>query len=148
MKNADLPPTYFIMLFLLSTGLHFIFPIKNIIFHPYNYLGFIFIVFGSVINLWTDSLFKRKKTTVKPFEKPSVLVTEGPLCISRHPMYLGFTSILFGLAILLGSIIAFLSPFLLIIILERKFIVYEEKNLEEAFGEEYLDYKKRVRRWL
>jgi len=63
-------------------------------------------------------------------------------------MYLGFTSILFGLSVLLGSIVAFLSPFALIIILEKRFIVYEEKNLEEAFGKEYFDYKKRVRRWL
>ena len=143
-----LPPTYFIILFLLSIGLHFIFPIRNIIFHPYNYLGFIFIIFGSVINLWADSLFKKKKTTVKPFEKPFYFIAKGPFSISRHPMYLGFTSILFGLSVLLGSIVAFLSPFALIIILEKRFIVYEEKNLEEAFGKEYLDYKKRARRWL
>ena len=142
-----LPPAYFIIFFLLSIGLHFIFPVKNIFFYPYNYLGFIFIILGSVMNLWADSLFKKNKTTVKPFEKPSRLITKGPFSISRHPMYLGFTSVLFGLAVLLGSIIAFLPTLLMIIILERKFIVYEEKNLEETFGKEYLNYKKKVRRW-
>jgi protein-S-isoprenylcysteine O-methyltransferase Ste14 len=148
MNKKILPPTYFIILFLLSIGLHFSFPIKNIILYPYNYLGFIFIIFGSVINFWADYLFKKKNTAVKPFEKPSGFIVKGPFSISRNPMYLGFTSILFGLAILLGSIIAFLMPFALIIILERKFIVFEEKNLEEVFGKEYLDYKKRVRKWL
>jgi len=143
-----LPPTYFLIFFLLSIGLHFIFPIRKIIFPPYAYLGFIFIIFGSVINIWADSLLKKNKTTVKPFEKPSYLVTKGPFSMSRHPIYLGFIFILFGLSILLGSITAFLLPFILVIIFERKFIIYEEKNLEEEFEKEYFDYKKRVRKWL
>ncbi len=143
-----LPPTYFVMLFLLAIGLHFILPIKNIILFPYNYLGFIFIIFGSVINIWADSLFKKSGTTVKPFEKPSRFITKGPFSISRHPMYLGFVSILFGLAVLLGSITVFLSPLAMIAILERKFIVYEEKNLEGLFGEDYIRYKNKARRWL
>jgi len=148
MNKKILPPTYFVILFLLSIGLHFIFPIKTIIPFPFNYLGFIFIIFGSVMNLWADSSLKKNKTTVKPFEKPSHLITKGAFGISRHPIYLGFTFILFGLSVLLGSITAFLSPFLLVIILERKFIVYEEKNLEETFGDDYIKYKNKVRRWL
>jgi len=63
-------------------------------------------------------------------------------------MYLGFVSILFGLAVLLGSITVFLSPLAMIAILERKFIVYEEKNLEGLFGEDYIRYKNKARRWL
>jgi len=147
-EKSPLPPTYFIILLLLSIGLHFIFPIKTIIPFPFNFLGFIFIVFGSVINILADSLLKKNDTTVKPFEKPSNLVLKWPYSISRHPIYLGFTLVLFGLSVLLGSITAFLSPFLMIIIFEKKFIPFEEKNLEGAFGKEYLNYKKRVRKWL
>jgi len=143
-----LPPTYFIILLLLSIGLHFIFPIKKVIFPPYTYLGFAFIIFGGVINIWTDFLLKKKKTTVKPYENPTQLITSGPFRISRNPQYLGFTAILLGIAINHGTLITFLSPITFFILMESIFIPFEEKNLEEAFGKEYLDYKKRVRRWL
>jgi protein-S-isoprenylcysteine O-methyltransferase Ste14 len=121
---------------------------KKIIHSPYIYLGIIFIFFGCSINIWTDNLFKRSKTTVKPYDPPTALEVTGPFRISRHPMYLGMCAILLGEAIILGSVIAFLFPLIFVILVEVIFIPYEEKNLEKAFGGEYLDYKKKVRRWI
>jgi len=63
-------------------------------------------------------------------------------------MYLGMTSVLLGVALLHGSLIGFLCPILFIIIMEKVFIPTEEKNLDNAFGQHYLDYKKKVRRWI
>ena len=148
MKSKILPPTYFIVLLLLSIGLHFVFPIKKIIFPPYTYLGILLIIFGIVINIWADALFKKSKTTVKPHEKPISLETSGPFHISRHPMYLGMAAILLGVSVMLGSLIPFLFLIIFIIIMETKFILIEEKNLEKTFGKKYLDYKKKVRRWI
>ena len=150
MKKAKkiLPPTYFIILLLLSIGLHFIFPIKKIIFPPYTYFGWMLIIFGAVLNIWTDSLFKRKETTVKPFEKPTDFIATGPFRISRHPMYLGMTAILLGVAILHGTLITFIFPLIFIFLSEKLFIPHEERNLEDVFGENYINYKNRVRRWL
>lgn len=142
------PPTYFIILLLLSIGLHFIFPIKKIIFPPYAYFGWILIIFGAVLNIWTDSLFKKGKTTVKPFEKPTELIIKGPFKISRHPMYLGMVAVLLGVAILHGTLIIFIFPVIFIVLSEKLFIPYEENNLKEVFGENYIYYKNRVRRWL
>ena len=150
-KNAArkiMPTTYFIVFLLLSLGCHFVFPIIRFIFSPYNYLGFGLIIFGIIINLWTDLLFKKKQTTVKPHEMPSFFVTTGPFKLSRHPMYLGMLSILLGLAIFLGSLITFVFPVIFIIIMEKRFIPLEEKNLEKKFGNKYTDYKKRARRWI
>ena len=142
------PPTYFIILLLLSIGLHFIFPIKKIIFPPYTYFGWILIIFGAVLNIWTDSLFKKKKTTVKPFEKPTELIIKGPFKISRHPMYLGMVAVLLGVAILHGTLITLIFPVIFIVLSEKLFIPYEESNLKEVFRENYIHYKNRVRRWL
>jgi len=143
-----MPTTYFIILLLLSIGFHFVFPLLKFIFSPYIYLGFGLIIFGVIINLWTDSLFKKKHTTVKPYEIPNTLVTSGPFKLSRHPMYLGMMSILLGVAIFLGSLITFAFPIIFIIIMEKLFIPLEEKNLEKRFGNQYIDYKKNVRRWI
>lgn len=109
-KERIMPTTYFIIFLLLSIGCHFMFPLLKFIFPPYSYLGFGLVIFGIIMNLWTDSLFKQKQTTVKPYEMPNVFVTSGPFKISRHPMYLGMMSILLGVAIFLGSLITFAFP--------------------------------------
>jgi protein-S-isoprenylcysteine O-methyltransferase Ste14 len=148
MERRIMPTTYFIILLLLSIVFHFVFPLLKFIFSPYNYLGFGLIIFGIIMNLWTDSLFKKKQTTVKPYEMPNFFVTSGPFKLSRHPMYLGMMSILLGVAIFLGSLITFAFPIIFIIIMEKLFIPLEEKNLEKKFCNQYIDYKKRVRRWI
>ena len=148
MKSRLLPPTYFLVFLLLSVALHFIIPIKKIIYSPYTYVGIALVAVGMVLNLWSDSLFKKRKTTVKPYELPGELLTSGPFRISRHPMYLGMAAILLGVAILLGTVITFVLPALFAILMEITFIPFEEKNLEEVFGEQYLAYRKRVRRWI
>ena len=146
MKSKVLPPTYFVVLLLLSVCAHFVVPVIRVVASPYRYLGIVLIGFGVVLNLWTDSLFKKHKTPVKPYENPRHLETSGPFRISRHPMYLGMVSILLGIAIASGSLITFLFPILFVIVVEVMFVPFEERNLEQAFGKEYLDYKKKVRR--
>jgi protein-S-isoprenylcysteine O-methyltransferase Ste14 len=136
------------MSLLLSVGLHFALPVTRVIVSPYRYLGIVLIGFGVVVNLWTDSLFKKHKTTVKPYESPTHLEVSGPFRISRHPMYLGMVAILLGIAIALGSLVTFVFPIVFVILMETMFIPFEEKNLEEVFGRKYLDYKKNVRRWI
>ena len=148
MKNKLMPPTYFLTAMVLSVILHFILPIKKIIFPPYTYLGFLFIIFGAVLNLWTDALFKKMKTTVKPYEDASALITHGPFKISRHPMYSGMTAVLIGMTIVHGSIMPFIIPALFVILCEVLFIRFEEENMGKTFGQKYLDYKRKVRRWI
>lgn len=148
MKNKILPPTYFLISLTLIIGLNFIFPITKIISSSYIWLGVILIFFGGVLNLWTNNVFKKVKTTVKPYEKPSTLIVSGPFRLSRHPMYLGMTAILFGMSILLGSLTPFIFPIIFVILMQTLFISTEEKNLEAVFRQKYLDYKKKVRCWI
>jgi protein-S-isoprenylcysteine O-methyltransferase Ste14 len=128
--------------------LHLLIPIKQILLSPYNYIGILLILFGTIINIWTDNLFKKAGTTVKPKLLPKYFITKGPFKISRHPMYLGMAAVLFGESILLGSLIAFAFPIIFIILMEILFIPIEEKNLQKKFGRKYLNYKKTVRRWI
>ena len=143
-----MPPTYFIVLLFSSIGLHFLFPVMRLISLPYNYLGILIIIFGIILNLWTDSLFKKRQTTVKPHEMPNFFISSGPFRISRHPMYLGMILILLGVAVFLGSLISFVFPIIFVMIMEKLFIPMEEKNLEKKFGDKYIAYKKRVRKWI
>ncbi len=148
MRVNVLPQTYFALFLVLSLGLHLVFPITKVISPPYTYLGAVLIIFGIVMNIWADALFKRRKTTVKPYETPTSLETSGPFRLSRHPMYLGMAAMLLGEAVVLGTLITFLFPIVFVALMEKTFIRIEEKNLERVFGKEYLSYKSRVRRWI
>lgn len=147
-KHKVLPPTCFGISFVHLVCLYLIFQSDPVVPSPYRYFGAVLIVFGIILNTWADILFKRENTTVKSYGEPTSLITSGPFRISRHPMYLGMSSILIGMAMLMGSLVSFVFPLTFIIIMERRFIPMEEGNLEKAFGTQYRDYKKRVRRWV
>lgn len=143
-----LPPSYFAFCLIITVLLHYLLPLKQIINYPNNFLGFLFFVVGGILNIWTDQLFKKQNTTVKPDERPSTFIQTGPFKISRNPMYLGMTILLIGIGFVLGSVISFTGFVLFLVAMEVAFIPQEEINLQEKFGEEYLAYKKKVRRWI
>ena len=113
--------------------LHLLLPVAKIIPVPWNIIGIIPLACGIAINIVADKAFHQAGTTVKPFEESTALITSGVFRFSRHPMYLGFVLILIGVAILL---------------MDRVFIHIEEQMLEEKFGQEWLGYKRSVRRWI
>jgi len=143
-----LPPTYFFFCLIIAIALHFLLPIKQIIISPYNWLGFLFLIIGGVLNIWADQIFKKSQTTIKPGEKPTTFIQTGPYKFSRNPMYLGVTSLLIGIGFILGSVTPFLGFILFIIFIEVIFIPEEEKNLRAQFGKEYEAYKQKVRKWI
>lgn len=147
-RKPILPPTYFWVAAVLSFLLHFAFRKMIVVPYPWSIIGFVPIVFGAVFNIWADQLFKKRNTTVKPFEHPSVLVTDGPFAWSRHPMYLGMTAILLGIAVICGTLPSFLGPILFWLVIRSKFVRAEEQSMSDAFGEEYAEYQKRVQTWI
>jgi protein-S-isoprenylcysteine O-methyltransferase Ste14 len=93
-------------------------------------------------------MFRRADTTIKPFQESSALITSGPFRLSRNPMYVSMTSVLLGVALLLGSLSPFLVLPLLMVLIQRRFIVPEESMLAATFGDAYAAYVRGVRRWL
>ena len=143
-----MPTTYLLIFMTVAVCLHYIFPIKKILGSPYSYLGAVLIFVGCILNIWADRIFNKDKTTVKPYKIPTTLEESGPFRISRNPMYLGMASILAGVSLVLGSINTFFIPLLFILLVEILFIPDEEENLRETFGDRYIAYKARVRRWI
>jgi protein-S-isoprenylcysteine O-methyltransferase Ste14 len=76
------------------------------------------------------------------------MVTDGPYAWTRNPMYLSFTVFYLGLALLTGM----LWPIIVLPVVLALLIVFvirrEERYLDDAFGEEYAAFRKRVRRWI
>ena len=63
-------------------------------------------------------------------------------------MYMGFALWTLGVAILTNSMWMLLAVPIGVILTDRIVITREERYLERKFGEEYLGYKRRVRRWI
>jgi len=94
--------------------------------------------------------FRRAQTTVNPMKPDSAtsLVVSGIYRLTRNPMYLGFLLVLLGWAIFLSNALAFLFLPAFIIYMNRFQIEPEEKALTSLFGQQFVAYTSRVRRWL
>ncbi len=144
------PPIYAISIALIMWLLSRYFPVVQLITSPWNNLGIALMLLAGLLDLSSLYLFFKKRTTPNPMkpEFTTGLVMNGLYKISRNPMYLGLLTILFGFAIYLGNLTSFLVlPAFYFVITEMQ-IKPEERMLEEKFGEQYLDYKSKVRRWL
>ena len=94
--------------------------------------------------------FARSRTTIDPLhpERASALVTDGIYRCSRNPMYLSLLLLLLGHAFEIWNWPAFAGPLAYAAYITRFQILPEERVLAHLFGEDYLRYRKRVRRWL
>lgn len=94
--------------------------------------------------------FRASKTTINPLvpERASKLVTGGVYRITRNPMYVGLCFILLAWAVYLAAGLPFLGPLVYVLYITRFQILPEERVLRRLFGEPYVQYTSRVRRWL
>ncbi len=110
----------------------------------------IFASAGVVLMLVSALYFKKAETTINPRrpDKSSALVTSGVYRFSRNPIYIADALILIGWGLFLSNLysLALVAGFWLY--MTRFQIKPEERVLEKLFGEEFLAYKARVRRWL
>jgi protein-S-isoprenylcysteine O-methyltransferase Ste14 len=94
--------------------------------------------------------FRKARTTLDP-ENPgaaSSLVSEGIYNLTRNPIYLGFLLLLIGLGVFLANAISLLFIPVFVVYMNRFQILPEERALASAFGQAFVKYTERVRRWI
>lgn len=148
MRKPLLPPVYFLIAVCAMLGLHFLLPSRRVLSFPSTLIGVLPAVAGVALNLVADRAFKCHRTTVKPFQVSTSLVTEGVFTLSRNPMYLGMVLILVGFALFLGTLTPFAVCVVFAVFLQYRFIRVEERMLSDTFGTEWQSYRARVRRWI
>lgn len=116
--------------------------------HPLELHGFLFVFWGLSDGGTGLRKFNALATEIHTFKRPKKLVTEGLFRYSRNPIYLGFTLALLGAATVLGNGVAYTSAGLFFFTAHFWYIPFEEKNMAAEFGTAYLEYKKKVRRWV
>jgi len=111
-------------------------------------LGALFLLLAMGLALGGLLTFKRHRTTPEPNGVATALLTTGPFRLSRNPLYLGLSCLLaaFGFGLDSAWMLGFMP--VLVGLLDRLVIAKEEARLRAQFGDAYLAYLKRVRRWL
>lgn len=142
------PPAIFVLLILFGFGLGFVMPLGTGLPPALAPLGYLFIAAGIAIALIVLGVFKRANTAIEPWKPTTALVTDGLYAWSRNPIYAGFCLFNFGVGIAANNLWIVLSIFVGAWLVHKVAIEKEERYLEQEFGQEYLDYKARVRRWL
>jgi protein-S-isoprenylcysteine O-methyltransferase Ste14 len=92
--------------------------------------------------------FRRARTPVDPYTPTEAIVSDGPYRLTRNPCYLGMALTYAGIAIVSNAPWALVPLPVAIAVIDRGVIAREERYLERKFGTPYVDYKRRVRRWM
>jgi len=79
---------------------------------------------------------------------PKIFLSGGPYAFTRNPMYVAELLLWFGWAHYYGSVTVFLGFALFGAVSNFLIVPNEERALEAQFGDDYLQYKRRVPRWL
>lgn len=111
-------------------------------------IGWVLVAVGSLLLLWAAWTMFRHHTTVNPYKGVAYLAQDGPFAFSRNPIYLGDSIIYFGVMLMWGNLWPLLLYPVVWAAIRYGVIKNEEAHLAAKFGETYLQYCKRVRRWL
>ncbi len=110
--------------------------------------GLALAVAGLAVAVWGFRTLKAAKTTIHVREVSSALVDGGPYGHSRNPLYVALIMLYLGIAVGFGVLWPVLILIPATILVQVLVIQREEVRLESWFGQDYLDYKARVRRWI
>jgi len=101
-----------------------------------------------ILSLAAAIQFWRARTPMMPYKSTSAIIESGPFAISRNPLYLALTLGYVAVSLFFNTAWPLLVLPLVLLVMYRGVIAREERYLEQKFGERYVEYMGRVRRWL
>jgi protein-S-isoprenylcysteine O-methyltransferase Ste14 len=142
------PPLLFVLPIIASVILEWLVP-TNFVHGLLRWLaGALVFAAGVFLNVAGFVSQKRAGTDPIPFNPTTKIVSHGLYRFTRNPMYVGFGLWTLGLAILINSLWTLLVVPIGLMLTDRLVVTREEEYLHRKFGDEYLSYKARVRRWI
>jgi protein-S-isoprenylcysteine O-methyltransferase Ste14 len=115
---------------------------RRITWEPARWIGWFLLCGGVALAAWAT-----RAADTTDLTRPDRLVTSGPYALSRHPMYVAWTAIFAGLALVARAVWPLLLMPFLVVVVHRE-TGQEEERLADAFGVEYQMYRARVRRYV
>ena len=143
------PPLAHLAMLVAGLLLHFVFPSHLL---PLGWIQFAIglplVGVAAALALSAVRAMRLAKTQMNAYKPSTAIVVRGPYGFSRNPMYLALTILYVGIAVSVNAIWPLpLLPVALAAI-SLGVVARDERYLERKFGDEYLNYKTRVRRWI
>jgi len=113
-----------------------------------NGLGVILVLISMIIAGSVFRQFARSDNPVPPNQPINALMSSGPFRYTRNPLYLALALLHGGIGLVTGNVWILLTLPPVLLIVRYYVIAREEAYLARRFGQNYLDYQARVRRWL
>ncbi|MBK7408095.1 MAG: isoprenylcysteine carboxylmethyltransferase family protein [Saprospirales bacterium] len=144
------PPIIYVLVFFISIFIQKKIPLSGRFFESKAAFitGVILILTGLTIMAPALIKFFQTKNTLITVKPANSLQTSGIYSISRNPMYLGLLILYIGIGCFKGNVWSFMLVPVVILVITNFVIQNEEKYLERAFGVDYIEYRKKVRRWI
>lgn len=142
------PPFFFIIPLLIGVVIEYFVPTSLLPTLPSIIIGLLFSWASLPFIILSLKSFYKVKTAFDARRTTTTLVTTSIYKISRNPAYLSLVLFYIGLSFIINSIWILVLIFPAIYSVQKFCIEREEKYLESKFGSQYLEYKKKVRRWL
>lgn len=146
------PPGVPLLAILIGVGLERVIPLRRWFEPPTPARYWVggAVVAGALLGLGLYSVILMRRTgqSENPWTTTTEILRRGPFRLTRNPLYLQMVVGCIGFAILLANLWILLLTPVCAWVLQRFAILPEEAYLEHKFGEEYLSYKRSVRRWL
>ncbi len=144
------PPVLLVAAIVASAGLSSVYPLAwpGVDDTPARLVGLGIGALGLALIIASIVTLRRYETTVLPDKAATALVTTGPYRFFRNPIYLGDAMMLFGLAEVTKNVWFVIAALLFAVLVTPLQIIPEERHLEARFGDAYLEYKKRAKRWI
>lgn len=147
MKWIDLPPVWLAAFLAAAWWLR---GLSGLSFGPVwaDLSGGLLVGGGLVIMALAVSEMRRQRTTLIPHREADRMVTAGVFKRSRNPIYLGDSMVFAGLVLTWDAVLALPLVPIFVWVLERRFILPEEKLLRRKFRADFARYAQQTRRWV
>jgi len=143
-----IPPLLYAGALLAGLALHYFIPVHYLPRAINIWLGIVLISVSVPIVISAVWEMRRAQTAFDVRKPTTAIVTQGAFRFSRNPGYLSLTILYIGISSLVNSVWVLLGLIPVLVLMQEGVIKREERYLEKKFGEQYLRYKNRVRRWI
>lgn len=142
------PPLIYLGALALGLGLHAAFRTPALPVTVARILGVALIACAVAVVVPAFRAMAHAGTSFRTERPTTAIVTDGPFGYTRNPIYVALTLLYVGIALTINSLWVLVLIIPVIIVMQFGVIAREERYLERKFGDEYVRYKARVRRWL
>jgi protein-S-isoprenylcysteine O-methyltransferase Ste14 len=150
-NNPDViapPPLIFLLFLVLGYFLNRIYPL-SVLNRPLNIIiSAIFFAYAALTAGLAFYYMKKSGTNINTRKPTNTIVTISVYSYTRNPIYLSMIILLIAFALFLNALWMIIVIPVFVLVMQKGVIEREEAYLENKFGSEYLNYKKRVRRWI